>query len=223
LQRYGIKTIAVREYSELNGLFDQIRFAYDRRRRERTVFVSGSVADGDERAQFMQVLVEELSTSLVRSGATIVTGLGHGLGSYIATAALNEIYRDGRPVGRADQLIARPFPIGSSRDSAKREQHRRRMLTEAGFAIFIGGRGELSPGVMEEYRLSKQMGCLPIPIGATGNTAAVIWKEVMANGQEVYGSRWRDIAANFERLNDTSLSPSAVSTAVIHILESLRF
>ena len=62
------------------------------------------------------------------------------------------------------------------------------MVSKAQISIFISGEkldnGVLinSPGVMEEYELSKQQGNLIIPVASTGGAALAIWNKMEEDG-----------------------------------------
>lgn len=229
LKRYGIQTIVVTNWADLDLLFVQIRREYDSERRRKAVFISGSVNGTDPQAEAVRTLARLVTRRLIERGLTIVTGLGHTLGADICAAALDAIYQDSaKSRFRPDQLIARPFPNiefersdERQRTRGKRAEHRRRMINEAGIAVFIGGRGGVSSGSRDEYEIAVAQGCYCIPIGASGGEAAELWATSMKNTQGHFGSKWAYVEEAFLQLNQPVLPAEKYVDALDGIITAL--
>jgi hypothetical protein len=203
LMRYGIRTVVINKHDELGPLLEELGKEYRNTRRRNTVFFSGSVSDTDPRAEEIRQFVLRLAEQLALSGRTIITGLGHGIGGWVTSGALNALYKKTEYAIRSDQVIARPFPIGSSQDPELRRTHRRRMISEAGFSIFIsGGNEEAASGTKEEYSIARQVGSFVLPIAATGNQSKVLWTETCRDLDAVFGNRRGAIEELFRSLDD---------------------
>jgi len=92
-----------------------------------------------------------------RGRRTIITGLGRGIGTWVTTGALEALYKNSEYAIRSDKVIARPFPVGSAADPGVHQTHRKRMISEAGFSIFISGRNDDPSGTKEEYAIARQV------------------------------------------------------------------
>jgi hypothetical protein len=206
LQRYGIHTVLVNDYAELATLMHRVHQEYAHIRRRNTIFFSGSVRDSNPRAQDIRGFAQVLGEGMVLKGRTLITGLGRGIGSFITSAALDALYRKSEFAIRSDQVVARPFPVGSANDPNARRTHRIRMISEAGFSIFIAGRGDDPSGTKEEYLIARQLGSIVLPIGATGSDAADLWNQAMLALDEIFGSRRTDVEELFKTLNDTNVA-----------------
>jgi hypothetical protein len=74
------------------------------------------------------------------------------------------------------------------------EQYRGKMLSGVGFAVFVAGNkfqdGRVQPagGIRNEYDISRRLGVLPIPVGATGHVSEELWREVRADPVSIYGN-----------------------------------
>ena len=137
LQRYGIRTVVLDSHAQLAPLLAKVHREYLTMRRRNSVFLSGSVRDANPRAQEIRDFAKQIAEKLVLNGRTIITGLGRGIGTWVTTAALEALYKTSEYEVRSDKVIARPFPVGSATDPAARRTHRVRMISEAGFSIFI--------------------------------------------------------------------------------------
>ena len=87
-----------------------------------------------------------------------------------------------------EHLCLRPFPqnIENPDERAKKwKEYREEMLSNNGIAIFMFGNKKDSKGnkveangCWQEYQIAKQMGCLIIPIGSTGDVAGKILEDL---------------------------------------------
>jgi len=188
LQRFGVQTVFVDEYSEVTELLGEI----SKRAHQRNIFVSGSAREygkfGEDR---LQGFAKELGTQIVARGYNLVSGFGLGLGEQVVLGALKAIYRteQGREKGRT---IIRPFPrVSAGRENAQKEantNHRKDLISQSRVALFLCGnrqdeKGKLSisQGVLEEFDICRELGRFPIPVGCTGFAAKEIWDRLMKN------------------------------------------
>lgn len=194
LKRYGIQTLAIAEYDEITDLLTTLRL----RSRGRYVFVSGSAHDADVK---IDDLAGRIGQQLIEHGYHLLSAQGKQVGDLVIAHALSELYRD--PSEQVhDRLTIRPFPrsLGSGVSKAQVETDWRvGLLARAGFAIFVrgskqGGRRRpiIADGVMEEYKIARDLNVYPIPIGATGFAAAQIWKEVKKDFTNIFPPRLHD-------------------------------
>lgn len=221
LRRFGIQTIFVDNYTEITDLLRTIETLH----KQKTVLVSGSAHSyGDLSNAEAQQFIRDLAQALVKSSHKIVSGFGLGVGSWVISGALEEIYQhQGKKL--RDQLILRPFPQGKD-GKAQWERYRSEMVSYAGVALFVFGNkqdGEnLVPanGVRREFELAQALSLALIPIGATGFVAKELWDAVMADFDSFYPGR-ADIKAAFKDLGPGN-SLTNVIGAVIKILSLLR-
>ncbi len=106
LKRFGIQTLLVDNYSDINDILKKIEALY----RKRTVFFSGSAEEyGEWNRQDAQNFIHEVAANCVRANCRVVNGFGWGVGSAVINGALEAIYGDPQKYSEA-QLIVRPFP-----------------------------------------------------------------------------------------------------------------
>lgn len=112
LKRFNIKTVLIKEYSEITEILQSIRRRYN----SRTVYISGAAAEYKPNGkEAYEKFISKLSGRLICEGYKIVSGYGLGVGSAVISGALYEIYHKQKK-SLTDQLILRPFPQG---DDAK--------------------------------------------------------------------------------------------------------
>jgi Sir2- and TIR-associating SLOG family/SIR2-like domain len=221
LQRYGIQTVLIDEYAHLTDLLEQVAS----RLQVRNVFVSGSAHNceefGDER---MRDLCMRLGETLMTKGCQLTCGMGLNIGDAVVKGALVELFNSGQAPSER-RLLLRPFPRNLPAATSELDfyrKYRSDMIRQSGVAIFIAGTSRSSPisvGVMEEYRVAKELGKIPIPIGATGFAARKIWQEVRDNLKATY--KGRVSAPLFARLGNPKLTNQKIVDAVFEILEAV--
>jgi hypothetical protein len=220
LERYNVQTHLVDEFSEVTEILGEIEDAVLRK----NVFVSGSANKGhdafnEDRTRELCMLMGE---RLMEDGYNLISGFGLTIGESVIKGAVLMLHKHGQ-ASVDERMMLRPFPrnLPSYVDEAGfLDQYRRRMIERAGFAIFISGTSRsslVSAGVMDEYRISRELNKIPIAIGATGFAAERIWAEVGDERKRVYGD---SVSAElYDRLNDRSLSNEALLDAVFEIIE----
>jgi hypothetical protein len=220
LKRYGIRTHLIDRFSDVAEILCEIEEAALRK----NVFVSGSAhqfADsfGDRR---IGDLCERLGEALVKHENKLISGFGLNIGQSVVKGAVLKLHTQ-KDVGFEERIVLRPFPRDVPPDVSEPEflaQYRRSIIAQCGYAVFISGtsrRSTVSEGVMEEYRIARELRKVPIPIGATGFAAEEIWKEIREDREEVYGGRVS--AELYDRLNDSSLENEELVRAVFEVIE----
>lgn len=228
LQRYNIQVVLVDNYSEIT----EILSAIEKKINSNKVFISGSATEyGEVDSAKAQQFVSSLSKELIKQQKKIISGFGLGVGSYVISGALEEIYM--KQSQAEDSLILRPFPQSTSGNMQLPElweQYRRDMLKQAGIAIFIFGNKEdvktgetiLANGMYQEFEIAKEFGTLIVPVGVTGYMAQQIWKEVHENFEEYYPNASDNVKDLFEKLNDSTLDTELVGTIIQFINELVK-
>lgn len=227
LRRYSIQPVLIDTYGEIERIFADL----NRRTSLRNVLVSGSAHEyghlGEER---LKALAANLGRALIEQGYRLVSGFGLGLGSAVLVGALEATIRDA-DVEVADRLVLRPFPIparGAAVPPAVREAYRRDMVAAAGAAIFIAGNkrdsktGETvrADGVLNEFRIARELELVVIPVGSTGYVASEIWDEVMREPDRYYLGT--DVRRELEVLGSNRASEQETIRAILDILTKVR-
>lgn len=224
LKRYGIRALMIDDYKEITQILEQI----NRHTHRKNVFVSGSA---DKFSKMNRTRVENLARhigrELIRRDYNLISGFGLGIGSAILIGALEEQYNDER-IG-SDKITLRPFPQTAPKTTLKkvRTKYREEMISTAGFTIFICGNKldgktkKVIPanGVLEEFAITKQLGKYPIPIGATGDAAEIIWKEVTGNLPSFYPQG--GVKKHFEILGKDGSTDEQIIEAVFSIMKTV--
>jgi hypothetical protein len=194
--------------------------------------VSGSYPENDpagdavEKAK-IEAVARGVGKLLAERGYRIVSGFGLTVGSALLSGALEELYRDVAP-NLERRLFLRPFTQIIPPDQDRQEFYRRYredLVRQAGVCVFVGGikvdGGSLctAPGVIAEYEILRELGRIPMPVGATGGAAAEIWKLVNQDYEGALGSLPR---ALFDALNDSSATAAELVDTVASALEWLR-
>lgn len=219
LQRYGIQTLLIDEYTEVSEILEAIERHYYRR----NVFVSGSAHEfGDFGETRMRDLCKQLGEMLIKNRYKLVSGFGLNIGSSVVEGALLKIYEN--PQSRIEKhLILRPFPRTfptKSKEEAFYREYREDMITKCGFAVYIAGTSRTNPvseGVIREYEIAKEFNKVVIPIGATGFAARRIWEMIEPNLKTNYLGAVSP--RMFKQLNDASLSNEQILNTVFEIMQ----
>lgn len=207
LRRYNIKALLIDEYSEITDILREI----ERKLSSRNIFISGSAEDyglwsKEEASKF----ISHLSKSLIQEGYNLISGFGLGIGSYVITGALEEIYMKSKIIND-DRLLLRPFPQGIENEETRMELwhlYREDMISRAGISIFLFGNKLndqkeliLANGMISEYEIAKENKNVIIPVGCTGFVAEQIWKEIDHNILNFYPESDESFQESFQQLN----------------------
>ncbi len=183
LKRYGINVLYVDSYAQITEILSEI----SSRVKRNSVFISGSahIYSGWEK-QRAEKFITSLSKKLIESGYNIISGFGLGVGNHVISGAVDELYRTNSSVN--DRLRLYPFPQS---DAGKElwTKYREDMISNAGITLFLFGNklneasGEIqaAEGMKEEFRICLEKGCIPVPVGKTGDIAEDLWNEICNN------------------------------------------
>lgn len=186
LQRVGVETLLVKEYSEITEILKEVESAF----KKRTIFISGAAHDFSPYSKAeVEKFIFELSKEIIKLDFRIVTGFGLGIGSSVIAGAIEELLLSGKRITE-DELILRPFPQTTSGEKNLLElwnAYRNDMISFAGISLFIFGNkldpktGEVidSNGMVEEFEISKANNCVLIPVGATGSMSKKLAEKVI--------------------------------------------
>ena len=226
LKRYRINVLLVNTYEEITEILEYINNVVKRR----NVFISGSATYFDTWNEKTSLQFStDLSKSIIKCDHNIVSGFGLGIGSCIISGALEELYQSGNKKVEK-RLKARPFPKHTTGDLSREElwtKYREDMLSTVGIAIFIFGNKENKEGVkdsangmIEEFEIAVSNKAVPVPIGATGDTALKLWRKVMNNFKEYVGDN--SLYALYQELGDDKKSPNELIGTVQKIVKQLK-
>jgi hypothetical protein len=103
------------------------------------------------------------------------------------------------------------------------------MIEHAGIAIFVfgnkkDGSGKIvnSSGMREEFDLCILSGVVPIPVGATGYMAEMLWKEVNRRFNHFFPRANPTVRKSFKAIGDKSLTPAKLTDEIIKIIHHLQ-
>lgn len=188
LARYGIQTVFVNDYAEITDVLREVEIAV----LANNVYISGSTDfySTEWTKARVEDLAGKLANQLVKAEFRITSGFGLGVGSSVINGALDEIYAN-KYKHMDEYLCMRPFPQGII-DATERQlrwkKYREEILSENGVAIFIFGNKKgtedkkaISDGCLQEFEIAKEKGRVIIPVGSTGDAAAIILANVKAD------------------------------------------
>ena len=223
LSRQGIQIVYVDDFSEITDMLREIETAVN----ANNVFISGSADfyDSDWTKGKAEELAYKLSYQFVKQGYKVTSGFGLGIGSSVINGALDEI--NGNKYNHIDEhLCLRPFPqnIEDPDERARKwKKYREEILSNNGIAVFMFGNKKDSSGkkvdangCWQEYQIAKQMGCLIIPIGSTGDVAEKILEDLKLDNK-----LFRKIEGSVEILKEEKDIDKIVET-VLKIANELR-
>lgn len=226
LKRYSINALLVDDYNEITEVLQAI----NKKIKRQNIFISGAAHEygswGEGNAkEFAYNLSNELAAKKYR----IITGFGLGIASSVINGALTYLYSS-KYRHIEEVLVMRPFPqITQSQTDLKSmwSNYRESMMEQAGIALFLFGNklvgDEVLPsdGMIEEFELAIKSGVIPIPIGATGYTAKVLWERVnLELGRFELASS--ELEEAFRNLNDPTKSSKELINDVVKIANMLR-
>jgi hypothetical protein len=191
LKRYGIKSLIVDNYSDITSVLQVIETRY----KKRTIFISGSAETYEPHNKFDAIgFVHNLSKAVVEDNYKIVNGFGWGIGSSVINGALESIQSNPNKYSE-NQLILKPFPqfeTGSKNLKELWAEYRQKMISQCGISLFVVGNqlvdGEIieANGMMEEFKIAHQNGCVCIPIGLTNYASKSIFDIISEEPDKYY-------------------------------------
>jgi hypothetical protein len=183
LQRYGIRTIVVDEFSGITEILRWLEQCYA----QKNVFVSGSYPeDGDEAERgFIGRVARGVGRLIARRGLHLISGFGQVVGSNTVSGMIEELYSQrASPAELAKRVTVRPVrevsPEGMTIAEFKR-RYREDMISQSGIVIVIGGRRAdgIAPGALDEFEIATQQKKVVLPIAATGYAARQIHDRIL--------------------------------------------
>ena len=181
-KRYNIKALIVEKYEEIPEIIKYI----NEKVKERKVFISGSFdALPYKQDEFADALCNALVNNLYNNDYIILTGMGRKIGNYLAGHAFEYLTKR-NSFSIEKKLIMRPF--FEKMNIIDKTRHRNKMIEDCQHAIFLFGKGPSVPdmilnsqGVMEEYKIAKQLKKNIISIPTTGYAAKQIFDDQKNN------------------------------------------
>ena len=226
LGRFHINVIFIDEYQEITEILGEIYRLHKRK----SVFVSGSAADfGTWKQSSTEEALQSLGKALIDQDYKLVTGVGLGIGNVLISGAIQSAYQK-QFSHLEDRLVMRPFPQYISDEADRKkiwEQYRYDLIEKAGVAVFVLGNkkiGEdiiLAEGVLEEYRIAKELGLVIVPIGCSGFVAKKIWDEVMASFDDIFPNDDGKLKKLYEALGAETDNPLELISRTINTLNAL--
>ncbi|MDX9732318.1 MAG: SIR2 family protein [Bdellovibrionales bacterium] len=228
LKRKNIQTVEVEAYDDIPRLLEKVATRFKRA----SIFVSGAAAEfGTWKPHEADSFLYELGISLSEAQNCIITGSGIGIGGAIINGALEHLDKTGIAISE-NHLIMRPFPhtvSGKAASKVRWTRYREAMIKHAGIALFAFGNkkdssGKIvdSTGMREEFDLCISAGVVPIPVGATGNMAETLWKEVSADLKKCIPDANKEFEEDFVRLGDNTLSPTDLLRVISKMIKHLQ-
>lgn len=226
LKRYNIKVLLINEYSQIT----QILMKIEHKINSNNIFISGSAhIYGDWPKEDAINLVHKLSQKLIQQDYNIISGFGLGIGSYVITGALEEIYMKKKSINE-DRLLLRPFPQGIENEDTRNHlwtQYREDMISRAGISIFLFGNKfdskseevKLANGMKAEFEIAKRHGNIIIPVGCTGFIAKEIWEDVNSDFLAFYPNCNPSLKDKFDKLMVKSNVDNLISSIIDFINE----
>jgi hypothetical protein len=222
LRRYGIEALLINDYNEITDILHIL----NKRANRNNIFVSGSTFQGggvlEQRAE---TLANQIGREAISRNFNVVSGFGLGVGNAFLLGALESAHHD-RETYVLDRIILRPFPQLPENVPQRKElysAYRHNMLSLASYIIFLSGaklgeQGEtqIASGVLEEFEIATGLGKYPIPVGATGRAARVIWEQVAGNPTHYFPNY--DVQNHLQVLGDETRSDEEIIAAVFGLI-----
>ncbi|MEQ1119297.1 SIR2 family protein [Acinetobacter junii] len=221
LQRVGVETLLVKEYSEITDIL----IAVEREFKRKTIFISGAAHDFSPFSkENVEKFIFELSKEIIKLDFRIVTGFGLGIGSSVIAGAIEELLLSGKRITE-DELILRPFPQTTSGEKNLGElwsAYRKDMISFAGISLFLFGnkydqKTEKvidSSGMIEEFEIAKANNCVLLPIGATGSMAQKLADKVLEQNLQP--------SISLDSVNEKITDLEVLKERILEILKSLK-
>lgn len=199
---YGIQPILVENFEQITLMLKYIA----KKMYLNSVFISGALnpESPNDYGAFQvrgnpgelgksEHFIMQLACRLIDENYKIITGFGVGIGNYVVAGAY--MMGENRRVNRIeDKILIQPMvTLGTPENSEIKEKIRKRLIEKSGIFISIFGKNSSeidkkedleSDGTYIEYEIAKELDKIIIPIGATGFTSEIIYKEEEKNWGE---------------------------------------
>lgn len=240
LERYGIFTVLIDNYNEVELIVKEIKKRY----MAYNILISGSAKEysqylnEEDAKKFIYKLGYELvkndcSCSNIGHGLKIINGNGFGIGPYLyegiaeATATYD--------LDMAEYLLMYPFPKTYyekyERDKLNEEKYydyREKMISKCGAVFFLFGNKidenglSNATGVRKEFNIAVKKGKYVFPIGATGYMAKELAEIVLRDFQK-YNGNMPNVERILLKLNNSNVSEDDIINGIIQIIDAIAF
>lgn len=211
--------------------------------RSSSIFISGALYWDEKNNQEAEncLFARVLSKKILGNGFRIVTALGNTIGDEILAATYEHLFSETNGTDALLQnsisnqyLMTIPFPYeilckGTINDTSSRYVglQRRTLIGECSIAIFIFGNKKEevqsdvpykeSNGMIEEFKIAQKMGCLVVPVGATGYAAHSLYKNCDNSFADTFGpfvskNEMAGLKYRFEQLNPNNFDPMSLES-----------
>ncbi len=227
LKRFGIQSVMIEDYGEITDILRALhRDVY-----RRSIFLSGSAHEYDPLGRGrIDRLSHELGREIIRRGYNLVSGFGLGIGGTAVLGALEELYAKDLSISANNRTVIRPFPQATPNSTTRAalwQRYREDMISRSGFVIFVSGnkldetsrQTVIADGVLNEWKITKQSGKYPIPIGASGHAARQIWEQVNVSLSSFFPKG--GVQGHFKILGDERSSNEELIEAVFGIIKRI--
>jgi len=231
LERYGIKSILVENYSDITEILNKIKNRY----KSKNIFISGSNSDPEDSEYKLRGKSDEfianLSYKLHMEEYQITTGLGLYVGNQVVSGVLEGIEKtQTRNLDSAIKMRAFPQVVNKEVDSKKLwASYRERIIEDCGSAIFIMGNKMNTDkkvvnagGVEEEFNIAHRQGKKLIPVGVTGYQSKLLWEKMNSNLEEYYPHADEIFKELFSNLMSEEISEEKLIGSIIEIIKMNR-
>lgn len=227
---YGLVPILIDDFSEITILLEEL-IRYQKRD---TVFISGAtISETKIIDTIRENFITSLAKSLIQNGFKITSGYGLGVGQFVITGALREIYSTSNNLD--NKLKLHPFPQNVDDEVEKKElwtKYRSDMCKISGIQIIIYGYKYInkekpsegiknSDGIEQEFQLARKAGLFIIPVGSTGYQALEIWKIINKNLTE-FGYTTKSLKDNFKKLSKYNDEDERLIQTIINIINEIK-
>lgn len=212
LERYGIETVLVESFSQLQIIFSNIM----KKVWDKNIFISGSAFQyGIWETEKTKYFLERLGEKLIENGYKIYSAFGKNIGEYILKGAIKAFSQRENTVLKT-QIEYLAFPNYQVMTLQEQDKFRKDIIKQCGWAIFLFGNREdaiLAPGVLREYELSKMFDKKIIPVASTGFAAERIWNLSMIEKKYQYLQKYSDALRK-------NMEPETLLNTMLQIIES---
>lgn len=186
LKRYGINTVLIDRYSDIQTIFNKIKKNYITNH----IFVAGSCRDyGVWKKEEAYEFLYTLGYKLVEKGYHISSGFVEGVGPQIINGALNAI--NDYHLNIEKNITIKPLPLIEGSDkymsTSSKKMFQNNMIEKAGIVLFLFGNNfydselKISQGVLHDFERAIEHHKYIIPVGSTGFCAEYILNIIEKN------------------------------------------
>lgn len=225
-KRYGVKSLLIDNYDDITKILTEIENRY----KKKTVFISGSAETYEPHNKNNAIgFIHNLSKVIIENDYRIVNGFGWGIGSSVINGALETIHNNPNKYSES-QLILKPFPqfeTGSKNLKELWSDYREKMISKCGISVFVFGNKLVDDkiseanGVISEFQIAHNNGCICIPIGLTKYASARIF-EIIAKEPKSYYENPKVMMPILEELNDEKTTFTQAIKIIKGLLKSMK-